>query len=113
MNQRVAVFGFEEFGDIGDADFHFQSGGYAVEGLDALAGEPLAVLVQVNESGSHHQASDVDRTAPAQRSRGDAGDLAIADADVAHRVERGFGIDDAAAFQHEIVLLGGKCGGRE
>ena len=63
----MAVLGFEELGDIGGANFHFQSGSYAVEGFDALAGEPLTVLVQVNEAGGHHEAGDVDRTAPAQR----------------------------------------------
>ena len=37
---------------------------------------------------------------------GDAGDLAVADADVADGVEASFGVHDAAAFEDEIILLG-------
>ena len=64
------------------------------------------MLVEVDEARGHDEASYVDRTACAQWSGGDAGDFSIADADVADCVERGFGVDDAAALKHDIVLLG-------
>ena len=83
----------------------------AIKRLDALAGEVLAVLVQVNESGSDHQPAGMDNTAAAQRLGRDADNLSVADADVAHGIHAGLGIHDPSAFEHEIVLLCGHNGG--
>ncbi len=111
MNQRVALFRFQELSDVGRADFQFERRGYAVERLHALALHLLAVLVQVNESGSDHQPAGMDDAASAQRLGRDADDLSVADADVAHSIQAGFGIHDTSAFEHQIVLLCGHNGG--
>src|SRR5271169_131696 len=60
VNQRVAFLGFQELGYVGHADFQFERGGDTVKRLDALAGEVLAVLMQIDESGSDHQAAGMD-----------------------------------------------------
>ena len=101
----MALFGIQKLSDVGRANFHFQRRRYAVERFDALAVEFLAVLVQIDEAGSDDEAGGVDDAASAERGGGDAGDFSIADADVADGVEGGFGVHDAAAFEHEIVLL--------
>jgi hypothetical protein len=64
------------------------------------------VLVQVDEAGGDDQARGMDDSASGQGSGGDACDFAVTDADVANGVEAGFGVDDAAAFEDQIVLLG-------
>jgi hypothetical protein len=107
VNERVPFLHREKLRNVGRADFHFQRGGYAVEGFDALAGEVLAVLMEIDEAGCDDQAGGVDDAASADRGVGDAGDFAVADADVADRVEVSLGVEDAAAFEDEIVLLRG------
>ena len=77
VDQRAAFFGFQELCDIGHPDFQFQRRGYAVERLDALAFRFLAVLVQVNESRSDHEAAGMDDPSPGQRLGRDAGDLSV------------------------------------
>jgi hypothetical protein len=69
------------------------------------------MLVQVNESWSDHQATGVDNTASAQQLGRDAVNPPVTDANGAHSVEAGFGIHDASAFEHEIVLLREHHGG--
>ena len=63
MNERVTFFFFEELGDVGGADFEFESHGDAIEGLEALAGQFLAMLVEVDEAGGDDQAGGVDDAA--------------------------------------------------
>ncbi len=63
MNQRVAFFRFQELSYVGDADLHLECGGDAVECFDALTGEVLGVLVQVDESGSDYQSGGMDGAA--------------------------------------------------
>ena len=70
--------------------------------------ELLAVLVQVDEAGGDDESGGVDDAASGERVGGDAGDLAVADADVAHGVETGFGVHDAPAFEDEVILLRGE-----
>jgi hypothetical protein len=107
VNQRVAFFGFQELGDVGHADFQFERGSDAVERLDALAGEFLAVLVQIDKAGSDNQAAGMNDAASEECLGRDADYLSVADADVPHGIEAGFGIHDASAFEHKIILLGG------
>jgi hypothetical protein len=78
--------------------------------LDALALQVLGVLVEIDESGSDDETAGVNDAPSAQRLGGDAGDLAVADADVAHGIQASFGIHDAAALEHKIVLLRGCYG---
>ena len=68
------------------------------------------MLVKVDEAGGDDEAGGVDDPASAERSGGDAGDFAVADADVADGIECGLGIDDAAAFDREVILLRGDEG---
>ena len=70
----------------------------------------LGVLVQINETGGDDQVLGAEHPLSDERVGRDASDPAIADADVPRRVEAGFGIHDASAFNDEVVLLG-KCGG--
>jgi hypothetical protein len=55
VNERLPFFEFKELGDIRDADLHFKSCGHAVERFDSLAREFLAMLMQIDESGSDNQ----------------------------------------------------------
>ena len=73
--------------------------------LDALAFQVLAVLVQIDESRRDHKPADMNDAPSVKRLRRDAGNLSIANADVANGIQTGFGIHDASAFEHEIVLL--------
>src|SRR6266536_1287411 len=95
----------EKRSDVRGAYFHFESSGHAVEGLHSLAGQILAVLVQVDEAGSNDEATRVNDVSPTEWGGGDAGDLSVANAYVPHSVQRSLGVDEAAAFQDEIVLL--------
>ena len=108
VDQRVPFLGREKLSDVGRADFHFQRRGHAVERLHALALDLLAVLMQIDEAGSDDQSRRVDDAAAGEWFGGDARDLSVADADVAYGVEAGLGVHDAAAFEDEVVLLGGQ-----
>src|ERR1700690_1813146 len=113
VNQRAPLFRLQELSDIWRADFQFERRGYTVERFHSLALYFLAVLVQVNESGSDHQPAGMDDTAPGQRVGRDANNLPVADANVAHCIEAGFGVHDTSAFEYQIVLLCGYHSGRE
>src|ERR1700689_1845528 len=103
MDEGVSLLGIEKLFDVGCADFHFERGSDAVEGFDALAGDVLPMLMQVDETGGDDQASGVDDAAPAERSGSDAGDFSVANSHVADGVEGSLGVHDAAAFEDEIV----------
>jgi hypothetical protein len=110
MDERMPLLVIQKLSDIRCADFHFESGGDAVECFHALAIGFLAVLVQVDEAGRDDEAGCVNDASSAKRGGGDAGNFAVTDPDVAHRVEGSLRIEDSATFQDEIVLLGsGRC----
>ena len=44
----MPFFGFKKLRNVGDADFHFESRRYPVECFHSLAGEFLAVLMQID-----------------------------------------------------------------
>jgi hypothetical protein len=90
---------------VRNSDLHFKRGRHAVEGFDALAREFLAMLVQIDKSGRNRKARGVDDAFARERLCGNANNSAIADADIAHGVEAGFGVHDAPAFEDKIVLL--------
>ena len=113
MNQRMAFFRFQEFGDIRRAYFQLQSGRYPIECLHALACEVLRVLVQVNESGCNDQPIGLDDTVPVERVGRNADNLSVADADIAHRIQSGFGVHDSSPCEYKIVLLRGHKDGRD
>jgi len=71
------------------------------------------VLVEVDKAGSYDESGGVDGASGGEGFGGDAGDLAVADANVADGVKAGFGVHDAAAFEDEVILLGGGEGGCE
>src|ERR1700686_4317702 len=98
MNQGVAFFVFQEPGDIGDADFHFQCRSYAVPRLDALAFQVLAVLVQIDETRCDDKPADVNDAPPAECFGRDAANLPAADAAVAPGLWGGCGIHERSPF---------------
>ncbi len=63
VNERLPFFELEELSHVGYADLHFKRGGYSVESLHALAGEFLAMLMQIDESGSDDQSCRMNDTA--------------------------------------------------
>src|ERR1700691_1269700 len=107
VNEKASVFRFQELSDIWRADFEFERRGNAVERFHALALHLLAVLMQIDESGSDHQPSGVDDTPSLQRVGRDADNHSVADPDVAHSIESGLGIHNTSAFEHEIERLRG------
>src|SRR5437016_3396626 len=101
MDQRVTFLVFQEPGDVGHSNFHFQRRGYAVKRLDALAFHVLAVLVQIDESRCDDKSAGVNDVPSAHCFGRDTDNLSVAYADVAHSIEAGFGIHDASAFEDE------------
>src|SRR5262249_28273076 len=80
--------------------------GDPVEGFEAVVLRCLAVRVQIDEPGSHHQTFHVDDRCALQRGGGDHGNLGPAYADIANRVESRFWIDHPAIGQNDVTLLG-------
>ena len=105
VDQRAALFGFQELCDVGNADFQLQSGGDAVEGLNLLALQLLAVLMQVDEARSHDEPADMNHTSSGQRLRRDADNFSALNANVPYGIQADFRIHNPAAFQHQVVLL--------
>ncbi|ALG11016.1 hypothetical protein AOZ06_32715 [Kibdelosporangium phytohabitans] len=89
-------------GDRGRARFEFQRRGHAVKGLQALFGNRLAVAVQVDETGTHHQTGHVDASRGAQLHRGHRDYPVTCDADVGDLVESAFRVDHPAAVQDSL-----------
>ena len=89
-------------------DLELQRGRHPIHRLVAAAGRVLAVRVQIDETGGHHEARGVHGGAPLQRVFGDRHDRAVLDSDVAHRVESALRIDDPPAGDHQIMCLA--CG---
>jgi hypothetical protein len=96
--------------DIAGADFQLEDARHAVESRVAVVLRVLAVPVQVDEAGRHHEPARLDPAIPLQRRRVDGDDLPCADADVPHRVEARLGIQDAPVRDDEVQLLR-LCGG--
>ena len=113
VDQGVVLLCFQEVGNIGRADFEFEGGSDAVEGFDALAPEVLAMLVEIDEAGCDDETFYGDCSLSWERVGGDPGNFAVEDGDIADGVEIGFGVHDAAAFEDQVVLLGGGEGGEE
>ena len=88
--------------DIRRADFEFERRGNAVGGLSHVVGGRLAVLVEVDEAGSDHEAARVDRRAALERRRADHADDASGDTDVPNGVRVRLGIHHAAIGDDEI-----------
>src|SRR5215469_15841974 len=66
------------------------------------------MLVQIDESRRDVEPCRVNHALAAECRRRNARDLAVANADGAHRIEPGFGVHDASAFDHDVELLSGK-----
>src|ERR1700734_3048287 len=94
---------FQELGDVGSADLHFERGGHSVERLDALAGEILGVLMQIDEAGRDDQSLGVNNAASVECARRNLCDLSITDADAADCVEARFRIHYSSAFKNQVV----------
>src|SRR5215510_5493195 len=105
VDEGVALHGPQECRDIGLADFHFKRSGHAVKRFNALAFKVLAVLVQVNESWSHDQASGENHTFAIKSLSGDFLNLALGNADIANSIKACLRIEHPAALDHKIVVL--------
>ena len=79
VNEGMSVFGLQEDRNIGYADLHFERSRYPVEGLHALAGEILAVLMQVDEAGCDYEAGSINVSAAGQSICGNPRKLSILD----------------------------------
>ena len=72
--------------------------------------------MHVDETRRNDETVGVDRHIACQRTTGDAGNRAAPDPDIADSVQTGFGIDDAPAFDHDVirrVWLRMRAGGNE
>ena len=117
VEDRLAGAAFEESGDPGDAAFEFEGGGDAVHRLVTVRLDGLAVGVEVYEARGDDLAGGVEQgpalaEAVRQDLAADGGDLVAGDADVAHRVEAGLRVEDAAAGddQVQVAFLDGRGG---
>ncbi len=127
MPTTVAAFCFRnvipEGGEVGGVDVAgFDGGGDAgaervVIGIDAgRAGGGVEVGLEVDEAGGDDVVADLDDFAALRggNAGGDLADAAFGDGDVEAAVAFVFGVDDAAAFENEVVdlgFLGGEEGG--
>src|ERR1700730_1952986 len=89
--------------DIGGTGFQFQRCGDPITGLEFVIAGFLAVFMEIDETWSDDEAIGIDGIFALNRVYGDDRDLARLDADVADRVEAGFGVEDASANNDEVV----------
>jgi hypothetical protein len=89
------------------ADFQLEGRRHAVLRLEVIILRLVRVLVQVNEAGRDDQPAGIHHCAPAQRRLRHGPNHAVADANVTDGVELGFGVEDAAAGEDEVEVLGG------
>src|SRR5258708_22396155 len=87
------------------ADSHLKGGGDAVQRLQTLTLELLGMLMEINKTRGHHQASSGNHTLSGERVLGNFRNLALGDSHVANRVKTGLRIKHAAALNHKIVCL--------
>src|SRR5438874_12949337 len=57
--ERVALLSSKKLSDVGHSDLQLKSAGHTIERLHPLTFKFLAVLVKVNEPGSHNQPSGI------------------------------------------------------
>ncbi len=93
----------EKLAHVGRANLQFQRGGHTVHRLQAVACGGLVVLVEINEAGSDDEAGRVNDSRSSQRPLADGGDLVAANTHVADSVQRGLGVDDASAVDHQVI----------
>jgi hypothetical protein len=63
------------------------------------------VLVQIDESRGNYESGSMNDAPTAQRCGGDAGNLPVADADAADRIQPGLWIHDASPIDDQVILL--------
>ncbi len=61
------------------------------------------MLVEINEARSDDKAGRVNDTRPNKRPLADGGNLVAANTNVAYSVERGLGVEDASAVDHQVI----------
>ena len=111
IQDRVTAALLDEGLDIADAAFELERRGHPIARLVGVG--RVALAVEVDEPGRHHQPADVDDHCTGQRSLRDRIDPVAANADVAHRVEAGFRVEHSAASQHDVEAFAGlRAGGR-
>ncbi len=80
---------------IRDPDLHLEATGDAVERLEHARRFILRMLMQIDETRSHHQSLRIHRASSGEWLRRDARDAPLVDADVHGRVQSGFRIQHA------------------
>ena len=93
------------FLDVAGADFELECARDAVPNREGVRLVDLAVDVQVDEAGGDDEPRGVDQALAVQGLFADGFDTALPDTDVPYLVEPGFGVDDPAAVEHDIVEL--------
>ena len=61
--------------------------------------------MEIDEAGRHHQTGGIDHPVALQGSGRHHRDPAVLDPDVTDRIEVGFGVDDAAAVNHDLITI--------
>ena len=111
VNQRTTFFRFQEFGNIGRANFEFERRGHTIKRFHSLARQVLSMLVQINKSRSDHQPFRVNHPPSAHPLGSYPNNLPPTDPNIPHRIQPGLWIHDSSALDHQIVFLR-HCGGR-
>ena len=105
IDQRLPFPRGIPFGNIIGSGLEFQRSRHAVMGLKLIVARLLPVLVEIDESRRDDQSLGIDGRTPRQRRFGYGGDLASADADVAHSIQARLRIHHPAIGDHQIVGL--------
>ena len=89
--------------DIRSTDLELESARYPVPHHERVRLLFLAVLVQVDEAGHHHEAARIDRAVPVNVPVVDENDAPATDRDSANGIQPRLGVDDPTVGDHEIV----------
>lgn len=99
--------------DITGADLQLKRRGHPVPNHQRVRFFLLSVLVQVDEARCYNETFGVDHSGAGERCFRYRLHATGADADIAHGVEFGLGIDDATVRDNEVVRLSSATGGKE
>ena len=114
VHPRGAAAGGEEGLDLRVAPLEFQRRGDAIHRLVLVRAIALAVHVQVHEARGHHVALHVEGPEDAGVRRkhwraADGDDAPVVHGHLDHRVEGVRGVDDPAAGEEQVHLVGQRC----
>jgi len=105
VDQRLPFPGAIPLRHRRNTHLHFERGGYAIPGFEAVVLRRLPMRVQIDEARRHHQSGNIQHRSAWQRRLGNRRDLRAANPDVAHRIQAGSRVQHPAIRQDHIVLL--------